>query len=119
MSSAIDDGNGAYKKRLQGIYWTTFVGFVNTVNGDANCERSDEESRKITKREGSFEYMELTTKDNVSLQSETDSCSSNENSPSDSVKEDRSSSSNGSMYVVLDMHRKRGKQGAILHHKIY
>ncbi|XP_039272895.2 uncharacterized protein LOC120347115 isoform X1 [Styela clava] len=107
MSVDTSPAGSLSQKKLNGIYWKTFVGFVNKNSGNGNTENEPdrrEKNRQIYRREGSFEYMELTAKDNVSMLSETETnSSSTDDSSIDATKDDRSTS----MYAVLNMSKKK------------
>lgn len=88
------------QSKLRGIYWKTFVGFVgkNDLYGP-NDTPSKAQLSRMQRRQGSFEYMELTTRaGSTGTADSVDSCISSTTSSMESLKEDRSS-----MYAVLDM----------------
>lgn len=106
MSLKVPNTSGALSPRkLRGIYWKTFVGFVSKDDsfiptGSASLvDRS-----RLRRRQGSFEYMELTARDEFSVPSESaESGFSSENSSVKSLREERPA-----MYAVLDMAGKKG-----------
>lgn len=94
--------------KLRGIYWKTFVGFVSKDDSYVPNETPPmAQLSKMQRRQGSFEYMELTAKrgsGSTTTSESVDSCVSSTNSSMESLKEDRSS-----MYAVLDMsHTQKG-----------
>lgn len=83
--------------KLRGIYWKTFVGFVR--KDDSYIPNDIPSMVQLSRRQGSFEYMELTARGGSTATSDSvGSCVSSTNSSMESLKEDRSS-----MYAILDM----------------